>query len=58
MKNKIELKKFFGTEVRVVNDDWIVMKDMFSALGRLRDDGQMKGEDKEKNSGSIQFIKS
>ncbi|MGL5962984.1 MAG: hypothetical protein ACRCZ2_01085 [Fusobacteriaceae bacterium] len=48
MKNKIELKKFFGTEVRVVNEDWIVMKDMFGALGRLRDDGQMKGEDKEK----------
>ena len=35
MKNKVEIKEFLGMEVRVVNNEWIILKDMFNALGRL-----------------------
>lgn len=44
----MKLKSFFGVDVRVVNDDWIVEKDMFGALGKTREDGQVKGEDRDK----------
>lgn len=47
-KSKVEIKEFFGTDVRVVNDDWIVMKDMFGALGRLTSRGQTESTDKTK----------
>lgn len=39
MKNKIEIKKFLGMEVRVVNNEYIALKDMFMALGRVRSNG-------------------
>lgn len=39
MKNKVEIKKFLGVEVRVLNEEYIVLKDMFNALGRLRENG-------------------
>lgn len=45
-KNKVEKKKFMGTEVRIVNNTHIVMKDMFSSLGRVRDDGTWTDEKK------------
>lgn len=46
MKNKVEIRNFFGTEVRVVNGEWLVVKDMFGALGRLReDDGSIHDKD-------------
>lgn len=48
MSNKIQIKKFLGTEVRVVNEEYIVLKDMFSTLGRLDDKGQMQTTDKNK----------
>lgn len=44
MSNKVEKKWFMGMEVRVVNDEYIVLKDMFSALGRVKDDGTWTNE--------------
>ena len=41
VKNKIEIKKFLGMEVRVVNNEYIVLKDMLGALGRLESDGKL-----------------
>lgn len=46
MENKVEIKEFLGMEVRVVNDEWIVLKDMFNALGRVREDGAWTDEKK------------
>lgn len=46
MANKIEIKKFLGTEVRVVNEEYIVLKDMFNALGRVKADGTWTNEKK------------
>lgn len=37
--NKVEVKSFLGMEVRVVNDEYIILKDMFKALGRVRENG-------------------
>lgn len=37
--NKVENKLFLGMEVRVVNEEWIVLKDMFNALGRVKANG-------------------
>ena len=31
-------------EVRVVNEEWIVLKDMFNALGRVKEDGIVTGK--------------
>lgn len=39
MANKVERKVFLGMDVRVVNGEWIVLKDMFDALGRVKSDG-------------------
>ena len=39
MSNNVERKMFLGMEVRVVNKEYIVLKDMFDALGRVKDDG-------------------
>lgn len=38
--NKVEIKLFLGEEVRVVNNEWMILKDMFGALGRLRTDNE------------------
>lgn len=46
MKNKVQIKEFLGVEVRVVNDEYIVLKDMFGALGRLKTDGGWNDEKK------------
>lgn len=46
MANKIEIKKFLGMEVRVVNEEYIVLKDMFNALGRVKSDGTWTNEKK------------
>ncbi len=46
MANKVERKVFLGMEVRVVNGEWIVLKDMFNALGRVRDNGGWTDEKK------------
>lgn len=45
MKNEVQIKEFLGVEVRVVNDEYIVLKDMFGALGRLSKDGQIESKD-------------
>ena len=42
--NKVENKLFLGMEVRVVNEEWIVLKDMFNALGRVKEDGTWTNE--------------
>lgn len=44
--NKIEIKLFLGQEVRVVNNEYIVLKDMFNALGRVKEDGTWTSERK------------
>lgn len=41
---KPEIKEFLGTEVRIVNNEWIVSKDMFGALGRVKPDGTWTSE--------------
>lgn len=46
MKNKVQIKKFLGMEVRVVNEEYIILKDMFSALGRVKADGTWTDEKK------------
>lgn len=46
MANKVERKIFLGMEVRAVNGEWIVLKDMFNALGRVRDNGGWTDEKK------------
>lgn len=52
--NKIEIKKFLGiVDVRIVNSEWIVLKDMFQALGRVKEDGTWTDE---KNK-AIEFLK-
>lgn len=38
-KNKVEIVKFLGEDVRVVNGEFIVLKDMFKVLGRVKKDG-------------------
>ena len=48
MQNKIEIKKFLGMEVRVVNDEYIILKDMFDVLGRLSDKGQIQTAERNK----------
>lgn len=44
MNNKVEKKVFLGMEVRTVNGEYIVLKDMFSALGRVKSDGTWTNE--------------
>lgn len=44
--NKVEIKLFLGEEVRVVNNEYIVLKDMFNALGRVKEDGTWTSERK------------
>ena len=42
------IKKFLGKDVRIVNDDYIVLKDCFNALGRLTKDGKIETTDRNK----------
>lgn len=46
MENKVEKKNFLGMEVRVVNSEYIILKDMFNALGRVKADGGWNDEKK------------
>ncbi|WP_415340520.1 hypothetical protein [Clostridium perfringens] len=47
MENSVEIKEFLGMEeVRVVNREWIATKDVFSALGRVRENGSWNDEKK------------
>lgn len=46
MENKVERKIFLGMEVRVVNNEYIILKDMFNALGRVKADGGWNDEKK------------
>lgn len=56
IKNKVEIKKFFGTDVRVVNKDWLVVKDMFGALGRLTTLNQVEHTDNVKLDNIIELL--
>lgn len=49
MENSVEIKEFLGMEVRVVNHDWLVLKDMFSVLRRVKEDGGWNHEKKKLN---------
>lgn len=42
--NKTEIKVFMEMEVRVVNNEWVVLKDFFNALGRVKEDGTWTNE--------------
>ena len=42
--NKVEIKNFLESEVRVVNNEYMVLKDMFEALGRVKEDGTWTDE--------------
>lgn len=44
--NKVEIKTFLNSEVRVVNSEYIVLKDIFNALGRVKEDGTWTSERK------------
>ena len=56
MKNKVEIKEFLGMEVRVVNNEWIILKDMFNALGRLTEQGQIDTRERNKLNGFLRDI--
>ena len=45
-KNRVEKKVHLGMEVRVVNNEYIILRDMFEALGRVREDGTWTDERK------------
>jgi len=56
MKNKEEVKKFLGVEVRVINGEYIVIQDIFLALDRLSDKGQIQSTDRNKLSRFLEDI--
>ena len=37
--NKTENRSFFGKNVRIVNDEWIVLRDVVDVLGKIKEDG-------------------
>lgn len=45
-KVNVEVKEFMGMDVRVIENEWMVLKDMFSALGRVRENGGWTHEKK------------
>ncbi|WP_027294255.1 MULTISPECIES: hypothetical protein [Robinsoniella] len=45
-KVNVEVKEFMGMDVRVIENEWMVLKDMFSALGRVRINGGWTHEKK------------
>lgn len=45
-KVNVEVKEFMGMDVRVIENEWMVLKDMFSALGRVRENGTWTHEKK------------
>ena len=46
--NNVKIKKFLGMEVRIVNEEYIVLKDVFRALGRLDNKNQIVSTDRNK----------
>jgi len=46
--NKVEVKLFFGEEVKVINNEWMVLQDMFRVLGRLNSKNQISTGDRKK----------
>lgn len=55
-KNVVEMREFFGSEVRVINGEWLVVKDMFGALGRLTSNGQIETTDRNKMNNIIKLL--
>lgn len=45
-KVNVEVKEFMCMDVRVIENEWMVLKDMFSALGRVRINGGWTHEKK------------
>lgn len=48
---KPEIKKFLGKDVRVITvglKQYIILKDMFEVLGRVKEDGQIQTTDRNK----------
>ena len=46
--NNVKIKKFLGMAVRIVNEEYIVLKDVISALGRLDNKNQIVSTDRNK----------
>ena len=46
--NNVKIKKFLGMEVSIVNEEYIDLKDVFSALGRLDNKNQIVSTDRNK----------
>ena len=44
--NKVKVKKFLGEEIRIIEEEFIVLKDMFKALGRVDKNGKWSYEKK------------
>lgn len=42
--NKVKVKKFLGEEIRIIEEEFIVLKDMFKALGRVDKNGKWSYE--------------
>ncbi|MGL5689941.1 MAG: hypothetical protein ACRDD8_03880, partial [Bacteroidales bacterium] len=45
---KLETKEFLGMELRVIDDEYVPLKDIFEALNRLDVNGDVTTRDKEK----------
>lgn len=59
MVYKTETKKFMNETGRFINvegEEWLVVKDMFNWLGRLRKDGQIEGDDRDKLNNFLEDI--
>ncbi|MGU9057078.1 hypothetical protein ACV3WB_06105 [Clostridium perfringens] len=48
MENNFEIKEFLGMEVRIINREWVVAKDVFGVLGRLNSRNQISTGDSKK----------
>lgn len=48
MKNKIEIKDFLGSDIRVVNGEYVPLNDVFKALGKLTKEGKAHSHDRKK----------
>lgn len=48
MNNKVEKKRFLGMDVRVINEEYLPIKDIFLALNRLDSNGKITTRDRDK----------
>ncbi|MGG7059666.1 hypothetical protein ACQPUZ_15460 [Clostridium tertium] len=46
--NKVEIKLFLGEKVRVVNNEWLILQEMFKVLGRLNAKEQISTGDRKR----------